>query len=92
MNSVPLEVDKHTVKIDLMICSRWEKCLILTCNHLYLASVIKNFFNVINPETLGESDKVHVFSYYLMKLESNKVKINSIFSDIVEFGKPQCKR
>ena len=76
-----------------MICSHWEKCINLTYNHLQLASVIKDFFNVINPETLGESDKVHVVLLLFDETgEYNKVKIKSVFSDIVEFGKPQCKQ
>ena len=57
-----------------------------------MASVTKDVFNVINPEILENQIKCMLFCYYLMKLGSSTVKNNRVFSDIEEFGKPQCKQ
>ena len=59
-----MEIIKCMIEIDLMICSQWEKCMNLTYNHLWLVSVIKDFFNEISPEMLRNQIKSMLFCYY----------------------------
>ena len=41
---------------------------------------------------LGIRQKACSFGVVLMKLQNNSVKMNYVYTDIMDFGKPQCQQ